>query len=218
MSNTDIDGPVIRRRRRSAGSWVILAILAAIVCIYLALVVGRHTLGLFPDREQASQHPAVGRTLSHLKLQPLTGDAAPVTLDELRGQIVLLNFWGTWCPPCREEFPHLAALAEKLKDQAGFRLLSVSCGTGPDNELDTLKFATQAYLQHEHSRLSTYADQSAYTRRSVAMTLEETDFAYPTTMLLDGEARIRGVWLGYIDGYTEQMQQLVDELLHPAGK
>ena len=215
MSDLDIPQETGTQRGRSTGSWAMLAILAAIVCIYVALMVGRHALGLFPGGERPGAHPAVGQPLRDLRLEPLTGTGEPVTLDDVRGQVVLLNFWGTWCPPCKVEFPHVAALSETLKDQPDFRLLSVSCGNGADPDLAGLKIATQAYLQQVHSRLTTYADQSAYTRRGVALALGDNRFAYPTTILLDRQGVIRGVWLGYEDSYPDQMRQLVDELLHP---
>ncbi|MFN2577084.1 MAG: TlpA disulfide reductase family protein [Pyrinomonadaceae bacterium] len=47
------------------------------------------------------------------------------TLHELRGKIVLVNFWATWCPPCRKEMPDLDALYKKFKDQ-GFVILAIS--------------------------------------------------------------------------------------------
>lgn len=46
-------------------------------------------------------------------------------LRELRGKVVLVNFWATWCPPCRKEMPDLQALYDKYKDQ-GFVVLSIS--------------------------------------------------------------------------------------------
>jgi len=49
----------------------------------------------------------------------------PWHLRELKGKVVLVNFWATWCPPCRKEMPDLQALYEKYKDQ-GFIVLSIS--------------------------------------------------------------------------------------------
>ena len=46
-------------------------------------------------------------------------------LRELKGKVVLVNFWATWCPPCRKEMPDLDALYQKFKDQ-GFVVLSIS--------------------------------------------------------------------------------------------
>jgi peroxiredoxin len=51
--------------------------------------------------------------------------AKPWHLQELRGKVVLVNFWATWCPPCRKEMPDLQALYDKFKDQ-GFVVLAIS--------------------------------------------------------------------------------------------
>jgi len=48
-----------------------------------------------------------------------------VKLSELKGKVVLLDFWATWCPPCRVEIPHLLELNRKFKDE-DFVLISVS--------------------------------------------------------------------------------------------
>lgn len=56
----------------------------------------------------------------------LTGlDGRRWTLRELRGKVVMVNFWATWCPPCRKEMPDLNALYKELKDQ-GFVVLAIS--------------------------------------------------------------------------------------------
>ena len=47
------------------------------------------------------------------------------TLDDLRGQVVLVNFWATWCEPCRAEMPELDELARDYRE-AGFRVLAVN--------------------------------------------------------------------------------------------
>jgi len=55
------------------------------------------------------------------------------TLHELKGKVVLVNFWATWCPPCRSEMPDMEALYKKFKDQ-GFVVLAIS-----DEEADKVK-------------------------------------------------------------------------------
>ena len=54
----------------------------------------------------------------------------PVTLEDLRGQVVLLNIWATWCAPCREEMPSLERLHRELSDD-GLRIVAVSVDAAP---------------------------------------------------------------------------------------
>ena len=76
------------------------------------------------------------------ELRPWSGKATPplarldlegksVDLKAMRGRVVLVNFWATWCEPCRDEMPSLARLQEKLKGQP-FEVLAVNFGeSGP---------------------------------------------------------------------------------------
>lgn len=59
--------------------------------------------------------PAVGHPAPAFTLTSVTGE--PVDLAALRGQPVVLNFWATWCPPCRAELPELQAASERLAGQ-----------------------------------------------------------------------------------------------------
>ena len=71
--------------------------------------------------------------------QPPAPDFALVDLDgrkhrlsEMRGKVVLVNFWATWCPPCRREMPSIERLSHALK-QADFRILAVNVAETPDD-------------------------------------------------------------------------------------
>ena len=57
-------------------------------------------------------------------------DGRPVALSDLRGEVVLLNIWATWCPPCREEMPSMQRLHEKLGPQ-GLKVVAVSIDAAP---------------------------------------------------------------------------------------
>ena len=65
----------------------------------------------------------VGHKLEKIELQPLLGPVEPIQSSDLTGQVVLLNFWGPWCPPCRIELPHLMEMQERLQKHQDFRFI-----------------------------------------------------------------------------------------------
>src|SRR5579863_7939310 len=65
----------------------------------------------------------VGQPAPALVAQELNGQTFDLAAQ--RGKVVIVNFWATWCPPCRKEMPDLQALYDKYKDQ-GFVVLSIS--------------------------------------------------------------------------------------------
>jgi peroxiredoxin len=67
---------------------------------------------------------AAGKMAADFKLPSLDGET--IALSALRGKVVFLNVWATWCPPCREEMPSIEALYEKFKSDKHFVVLAVS--------------------------------------------------------------------------------------------
>lgn len=187
-------------------TWLGMALVAGLCFIYLLW-----RPSIRDDRGKAS--PAVGRKLMALSLVPLTGDSRPVSLTDLTGKTVLINYWGTWCPPCLVEFPHIVELERKYHDRPGFRLLSVSCGSGPREDLTQLARDTRAHLDRYHAEMPTYADPQGFSRQSLMVTADMSSFGLPTTVLIDGQGTIRGLWVGYRSGVESEMDELIDELL-----
>ena len=64
---------------------------------------------------EGSPAPLVGRPAPDFALNDLDGN--PVNLRDLRGKVVVLNFWATWCPPCRAEMPEIEAIHQQYKDK-----------------------------------------------------------------------------------------------------
>ncbi|MGC3970662.1 MAG: TlpA disulfide reductase family protein [Pirellulales bacterium] len=159
----------------------------------------------------AALRPREAVPLTALELTPLNDAARPLMLDDLRGQVVLMNFWGTWCPPCRDEFPHLVALAKQYADRKDFRFLSISSPSGPDVGLSELRTDTQAYLALKGYDLPQYADPSGATRRATAAVAEAG--VYPATFLIDREGRIVAGWLGYTPAAFEDVKMQTASLL-----
>ncbi len=203
MSNdVDIVAPRSRNSRNGLILWT-LAALAFAGYVYLHV------------RSQANSgpgHPSVGTPVTELVLEPLTGTAAAVTSRELEGRVVLLNFWGTWCGPCRHEFPHLVQLERRFAGQDDFRLVSVSVPFGQE-DLHSLAEHTEEYLSRQGAEFATYADLGGAAYGRVAEATGLSSAGIPLTIVLDRQARIRGVWQGYQPGDEVSMARLLTELL-----
>jgi thiol-disulfide isomerase/thioredoxin len=181
--------------------WIFLAIVAALVVFRLML----------PQHES---QPELHKELSSLSLRPLTFSGEPLTLGDLKGKVVVLNFWGTWCPPCRMELPHIAELADHYKDDSRCQVLAVSCGSsGPDpiSSLPELKSETTQLLKSTGLSLPVYADPDGRSRQAVKTAVGFQ--GYPTTLVLDSKGLVRRVWSGYGPGLEKEIAETVDRLL-----
>ena len=81
-----------------------------------------------PDRQRALRYisqPDLVRARLAPAFAVTTVDGQRVSLDELQGKVVLIDFWATWCAPCREALPHVKEIAKKFQDQP-FVVLSIS--------------------------------------------------------------------------------------------
>lgn len=193
-------------RKPSKRLWILVAFLGVLLA---AIVWYQPTASL---RDSGLTHDAVGQPMPEFELVPLTGNVSSVSLSKLKGEVVLLNLWGTWCGPCQQEFPHLAAVAERFADQQEFRMLSVSCGSGGGYEdVDALRQDTLDFLTAMRSDLPTFCDPDASLR--IAMMNSIGFDAYPTTLVLDRQGVVRGYWQGYTSGMERSIESLVATLL-----
>ncbi|MCZ8294034.1 MAG: TlpA disulfide reductase family protein [Hylemonella sp.] len=120
------------------------------------------------------------------------------TLADLRGRAVVLNFWATWCPPCRAEMPSLQQLAE-IYGPDQLLVLAINVGEGP-------RRITQ-YLQSSGLELTVLLDpQSEATKAWGANVL-------PTTILIDAGGRPRQRVRGEVDWSGREASALVEPLL-----
>ncbi len=200
-------------RRGESLLWVLTGVLVAIcLCLWAYVTYVRTSQQqVTPVVEQAEADEG-GKRLPRFPLQPLLGGGTPLELDDLAGQVVLVNFWGPWCPPCRLELPHLIELAEKLADHDDFRFLPVSCGTSVPEDLDQLRDDTRAFLQEiEKADITVYADPN-FDARQAFDAVEEFQ-GYPTTFIMDRQGTIRSVWVGYGPDVIRQVERQVKQLL-----
>ena len=119
-------------------------------------------------------------------------------LKEQRGRVVMVNFWATWCAPCRQEMPHLNRLYEKYRG-AGFVLLGVNVDD------DTAKAAEVA------AKLGVTFPVLLDTEKSVSKLYDVSTM--PSTMIIDRDGKVRYVHRGYLAGYEDSYEKQIRELL-----
>lgn len=186
-------------------AWTLLVLMAASMLLF--------TIFRPLDYLRASglDDPAVGLSLPWLQLDPLTGEAQAVDVNDLQGHVTMLSFWGTWCPPCRRDFPHIEELFEAHRNHGDFQLWAVSCPAGPSSDRQALHEKTQEFLEYHRSEMPTYSDLNRTTQQAVNQIVGMQ--GYPTTIVFDRQGTIRGVWRGYSPADTPRIKSLLSNLL-----
>jgi cytochrome c biogenesis protein CcmG, thiol:disulfide interchange protein DsbE len=115
-----------------------------------------------------------------------------VTLDQFRGQILVLNFWATWCPPCIEEMPSLVQMQHKMQSK-GVTVLAIS--------LDDDSDAYHTFLQQHKIDMLTVREGG--TRGETGVVAEVSSkygtFKVPETYIIDRDGIIRRKFIGPVD-------------------
>ena len=139
----------------------------------------------------------IGKPAPDFQVTGLNGEA--LSLEQYRGQVVLLDFWATWCGPCIVEMPKLKKTYQTYKDQE-FQIIGIS--------LDRSKEPLEAYIEKEGIAWDNYWDED----RSLRMLYGVQ--AIPTAFLIDGEGVIRKASLGGFDVETA-VAELLKENRNP---
>lgn len=125
--------------------------------------------------------PQPGYRAPGFSLRTLDGES--VSLSDLRGRAVVLNFWATWCPPCRAEMPAFQRLYTRYADR-GLMVLGVNATLEDDLA------AVFAFRQQYHLTFPILLDESGQVNRRYRVT------ALPTTFFIDSRGMIRDVVVG----------------------
>jgi cytochrome c biogenesis protein CcmG/thiol:disulfide interchange protein DsbE len=129
-----------------------------------------------------------------LKLTSL--DGAQVSLEDLRGSVVLVNLWATWCPPCLQEMPTLNAFYEKYKDQ-GFVLIGVNQEESRD--------IVAPFVEDFGLSFPIWLDE-----KPLAQVAFKT-VNLPSSYVIDRDGRIRLMWIGGIS--EKNLEQYVPKVI-----
>jgi cytochrome c biogenesis protein CcmG, thiol:disulfide interchange protein DsbE len=140
--------------------------------------------------------PRSGQAAPNFKVSTTTGQQ--ITLDNYRGHVLVLDFFATWCQPCRESIPHLVEMNRKYGKQ-GLNVLGMSADE--DGEKLVKAFAEQNRISYPMALAgeSTLVDFGV---RSV-----------PVMFVIDKKGRIAEVFRGFTDDVARSMEQLINKLL-----
>jgi cytochrome c biogenesis protein CcmG, thiol:disulfide interchange protein DsbE len=170
---------------------------AAAPALLVALVlIGTPACGDFPSTAE------VGRLAPSYGAQTMSGE--PVVLADLRGEVVLLNVWATWCYPCRKEMPSLQALEQELGD-AGLRVVAVSIDrAGNAGEI-------RDFLEEHGITFTILHDPE----QDIAVPFRTR--GVPESWLIDREGVLVRHWIGLIDGESDAVRRPVMAALEGGG-
>lgn len=140
------------------------------------------TAGAYPAE---AQRVGVGNRAPDIDLPTLNGGR--IKLSKLRDHPVVLSFWGTWCPPCRDEFPELVRLHTKHADD-GLIIVAIN---GRDQELSTKD--VQRFVEAFSVSFPVALDKRGSVRRAYRIE------GQPTTIFIDSTGVIRKVHVGRIN-------------------
>ena len=158
-----------------------------------SFVVIASLLGLFITPASAStlSGKAPGFTLKSRSGQNLR-------LSDFRGQVVLLNFWASWCGPCRQEMPLLEGL-HKRYSKLGFTVMGVNVDTDPTKANNYLRDITVTFpIVYDLTN-------------AVSKTFNVN--AMPTTVIIDRNGNMRFMHQGYQPGYEREYKKEVVQLI-----
>ena len=133
-------------------------------------------------------------------LMPIDEELLPAALQEHKGQTILVNFWATWCIPCREEFPDLAQLyRERHKD--GLSIISISIDS-PENES-----AAAAFLEEHNTPFPGYIANAEKLRELLKAMDPDWTGAIPATFIFNTQGQEVYSHVGKLS-YQEMATQL----------
>ena len=120
-----------------------------------------------------------------------------ITLSELRGKVVVLNFWATWCAPCVEELPSLVNLQQKMRNK-GITVLAVS--------VDQDEGLYRRFVQDHNVNLLTVRDANQKSNNLYGT------FKFPETYIIDRNGVMRRKFIGPVDWATPEVLDFLSKL------
>jgi len=164
----------------------------------LLLIVTGGVLHAAPAAAQPAVAGAVvGRPVPACPLQSLAGAPGP-DLAALRGQVIYVDFWASWCGPCAKAFPFLDRLDAGLRDR-GLQVVAIN--------VDERIADAQAFLQRHRAGFALARDASGACPRAFGVV------GMPSSYLIDRRGMVRAVHVGFRESDAAQRRQEIERLL-----
>ena len=120
-----------------------------------------------------------------------------VTLSQFKGQVLVLNFWATWCPPCIEEMPSLVQMQQRMQSKA-VTVLAVSIDVDESNY--------RRFLKDHNVNLLTVRDPDQKTNSLYGT------FKFPETYIIDRNGVVRRKFIGAVDWTAPDVMDFLSKL------
>ncbi|MCD9185212.1 MAG: TlpA family protein disulfide reductase [Pyrinomonadaceae bacterium] len=149
---------------------------------------------------KSSEYPPAPAGVLQAEVKRL--DNSVFKVNDLKGTVVLLNLWATWCGPCRAEMPELVALESELKDK-GFKIIGLN--VDDETEAQIKPFVEEMKLNYEIA----WADENLYREL-----LKVSKFnGIPQSFLIDREGHLRGIFTGGSRKVQLQLRENVEKVV-----
>jgi DsbE subfamily thiol:disulfide oxidoreductase len=190
--------PSPRRERKKLAVLTALLVLAVLVGVLAAMEIrnrgtasiGGYAVANYRARATVENAPAPDFTA------PSLADASPIRLSSFRGSVVIVNFWASWCAPCRLEAPGLRS-ASKRYLRRGVTFLGVDYQDDDD--------AGRAFMSEFGLAYPSVTDHSG------RLAYRFDVIGFPTTLVIDGRGRIRYRFVGYLS--QRVLERAVEDVL-----
>lgn len=135
------------------------------------------------------------------KLGWQTSESVPVKLGELKGKVVVLDFWATYCPPCLDEIPHLVALQERHK-ASGLEIVGLHVG-GEEDRPKVPAFVEKLKMSYT----------LAYPEDALTEMLFGGNNAIPQTFVFDRKGNLVRKFVGFNDDIKNELDKIIEQAI-----
>lgn len=150
-----------------------------------------------PAEEEEKTFPQIGSLAPTFTLKNLEGEE--VALESYRGKIVVLNFWGSWCPPCKEEMPYLEAFY-KEENRYNAKLLTVNIM----QEEDVSPEVIQSFVTQNGYTFPVLLDEGSQVAQNYGV------YGIPQTFILDENGKL--LYIKYGPFEQDELQNILERL------